>query len=335
MIDKGLRLEVIGTGAYLPDEVLKNDHFLNRPLRAHAKDGGLTEVVTYTDDSEIIRRTGILERRRERRGEKPSDLAYHAAVQAIERAGISVDSLTGIIMATVTEDCNYPNGAQKVQRQLGAKNCFAYDIANACAGFPEALAQANGRVIRRPGNYLVLAGECMWSMTEQDYIQGILFGSGGGAAILRPTEEPRGIIAEYSKSNPFEGRDGHIYRNAERMIRMPFGNAVMKEAITEMMAAAQALKEQCGWPCANVIIPHQANYRITKPIIDRVAADGTYVYNGISHHGNMSSATCAFGLDYCLREGVIKHSTPEQPGSKVIIVAFGAGESTSAVAMQF
>lgn len=335
MTSQGLRLEVIGTGTHLPDEVIKNEFFLHRPLRAHAKDGSLTEIVQYEDDSEIRRRSGIIERRREKLGESPSDLAYPAAVKAIEGAGVTVDSLTGIIMATVTEDCNYPNGAQKVQKRLGARNCFAYDIANACAGFPEALAQANARVLRRPGNYLVLAAECMWSMTEEDYIQGFLFGSGGGAAVLRPTDGPLGILADFSKSNPFEGRDGHIYRNAERNIRMPFGGAVMKEATTEMMAAVGDLKKQLDWPCADVIVPHQANYRITKKVTESVEADGTFVYNGIDYHGNMSSATCAFGLDYCLRKNIIKRSMPEQLGSRVIIVAFGAGESTSAVAMQF
>lgn len=325
---KQLHLEIIGTGAYLPEQRVPNSFFTGRVLNVYDVDGNITDTRTLTEDG-IFETTGIRERRKARADQAPSDLGFLAAKKALDDSGIRADTITGIVMASVTEDENFPNGAGKIQRQLGIRGCFAYDMGNACAGFPEALAQVNARVLRRPGNYLVVAAECLTNMVDYNDINSTLFGDGAGAVVLTPTEGPRGIVAEYSVSDPFDGKDRHIFRDKKRIMRMPFGKAVLREAKSQMVKSAVTLKEELGWQRADVYIPHQANVRITQGIANKVKADGAVVYSIIDRVGNMSSAGAAIALNKALRSGVIK------PGHKVIITAFGSGEVTSAVAHQF
>lgn len=332
-VNEGLRLQIAGTGSYLPETVIPNSYFVGRPLNKYDLDGNLVESKILTDEG-IVRVTGIRERRRSNPGTMSSDLGYIAAERAMADAGVDPDSLVGIIFSTVTEDKNFPNGAAKIQKRLGAKNCFAYDMANACAGFPEALMQANSRVLRRPGNYLVVAAECLWNMVDEDDVNSTLFGEGAGAVVLKPTYGPAGFVAEYSISNPFDGKDSHIFRDKKRIMRMPDGDPVMKSAVREMVKSVEELKRLAGWNCADLIIPHQANIRIIEPIARRVGKDGTKVFVNIERYGNMSTATTAIGLDEARKQGLIIPSSDTANGTRVILTAFGASETTSAVAYQ-
>ena len=143
-----LHLKIAGTGSHLPEEILPNEYFLGRELKIYDLEDRVigTKVLENSDD--IFGVTRIRERRKSKPCEFPSDLGYLAAVKAIEMSGLKADSLVGIILATVTEECNFPSGACKIQKKLGVRNCLAYDTANACAGFPEALCPANARVVR-------------------------------------------------------------------------------------------------------------------------------------------------------------------------------------------
>lgn len=325
-IPRGLHLEVVGTGSYLPEEIIPNEYFLNRPLHLYNEDGSIRVTKIIETPEEILNLVGIRERRRAADNETPSDMGYRAAVRAIETAGIKADSLVGIIFATVTEDSNFPNAAQKVQRQLGVKNCFAYDVANACAGFPEICTQANARVLKKKGNYLCIAAEKMTSMIDRDDANSHLFGDGAGAFFLSPTDSERGILASYSVSNPFDGKDRYIFRDVGRMCRMPNGKGVLNEAVREMLDSVKKLKEEIGWECPDFIIPHQANLRIVDGVAKR--SPQTHVINNIEYRGNMSSATCPIAFDECLRDGRIVK------GNKVIVTSVGGGLTTAAIAVQ-
>jgi len=323
-----LHLKIAGTGAYLPEERIPNSFFEGKTLLTYNASGNVIKSSEVTDQS-IFEVTGIRERRRSAPDEFPSDMGYKAAVQAIENAGISADSLVGVILATVTEDTNFPSGACKIQKKLGIRNCFAYDVANACAGFPEALAEANARVLRRHGNYLVIASECLTKMTDYSDINSTLFGDGAGAAVLVPTEDHLGILAEDSQSNPYDGGDRFIFRDLQRILRMPEGGNVLRRAVREMLETSKTLKESLGWTKADVYIPHQANGRIVHEVEARVAAEGAIVYKNIDRYGNMSAATCAVGLHECLEKKII------DVGSRVILVAFGGGLVRAGIALQF
>ncbi|PIN90113.1 3-oxoacyl-ACP synthase [Candidatus Pacearchaeota archaeon CG10_big_fil_rev_8_21_14_0_10_34_76] len=323
-----VRLMIAGTGSYLPEGVIRNDFFANRPLKIYDSSGSVIGEKVLSEE-DIFNLGGIKERRRARENECPSDMGYKAALRAIENAGIEVDSLKGIILASVSEDTNYPSGATKIQRMLGARNCLAYDFSAACAGFPEALAQADARNLRNPGNYLVVAAECLTRMMDNEDINSWIFGDGAGAAVLTPTNDLVGILATYSRSDPFDGKDGWIFRDSGRILRMPEGRKVMKEAVRGMLDAASQVKKIAGWERADVYIPHQANLRILQQVEDRVREEGAIVYKNIGDYGNMSSATCAVALDEARRKGIVKS------GSKVVVVAFGSGLITSAAAIQF
>jgi 3-oxoacyl-[acyl-carrier-protein] synthase-3 len=325
---KGSHLEVAGTGSYLPEERITNDNFTGRLLNFYDVKGNVIDRKEFTAEG-IVRVTGIEERRKSAPDEFPSDMGYRAAVKAIEKSGISADSLVGIIFATVTEDVNFPSAACKVQKKLGVRGCFAYDVADACAGFPEILAQANTRVLRCPGNYLCIAADCLTKMVDDTDANSTLFGDGAGAVVLTPTEERTGILGEYSISDPFDGQDKMIFRDANRFLRMPEGQAVMKRAIYSMVESARVLKEEIGWEKADVYIPHQANIRIIQGVERKVAREGAEVFTNIDKYGNMSAATCAIALDEALEQGVIK------PRSRVIVTSFGGGLVTSAVGIQF
>ncbi|MDP3765597.1 MAG: 3-oxoacyl-[acyl-carrier-protein] synthase III C-terminal domain-containing protein, partial [Nanoarchaeota archaeon] len=145
----------------------------------------------------------------------------------------------------------------------------------------------------------------------------------------------KGILAEYSKSNPFDGRDYWIFRDRSGYLRMPEGSNVLKEAVREMLESVRVLKKETGWDRAEVYIPHQANGRIIAGIEARISEEGAIVFKNIESYGNMSSATCAIALDEALREGVIKKGIDGTVGSRVIITSFGSGLVTSAVAIQF
>ncbi len=331
----GLHLEVIGTGSYLPPEVLDNSHFTGRLLNAYGPNGEILRQKVL-DDKTIVSMSGIRERRRAPANELPSDLGYRAAVDAIERAGINVDSLVGIIFGSVTESTNFPSGACKIQERLGARNChIAYDINHACAAFGQTVSNANAHVLRTEGTYLCVVAECLTRTADPTDINSYLSGDGAGAVVLRPTNGPRGIIGEYSKSDPHEGKLRHIFRDAQGFLRMPDGKIVLNAAIREMVDSAVQLKLQVGWDRADVYIPHQANGRILDGVEKRVSADGAIVYRNIDRWGNMASATCAVALDEAVRDKTIKQSQGEELGSRVIITSFASGLVTSAVAIQF
>ena len=322
-------LEIVGTGSYLPQDIRGNDYFSGIVLWKHDAAGKELEHRVLNPEG-IFQVTGIRERRYARSDEHPSDMGYNAAVRALEKSGVSADSVAGIIVATVSEKVNFPSAACKIQKRLGIRGCFAYDIQNACAGFPEALIEADARAYRADGgNYLVIASEKLSAHTDITDINATLFGDGAGAVVLHHSESGKGIVATYSVSDPFDGIDSLIFRNSENCIWMPDGGAVMKLAVRNMLESARFLKERAGWDRADVYIPHQANGRILDAVEKRVTDKGAVVYKNIEKYGNMSSATCAVALDESVCNGTVKE------GSRVIITSFGSGLVTAGVAVQF
>ncbi len=328
-------LEIIGTGSYLPDRVVRNDEFIDKDLWAYDSLGNrIGEPRRFTSEK-IFEVTGILERRKCCDEEWPSTMGYVASERALERAGVSADSLVGIVVASVGEKDNFPSAAVKIQHELGARNVqVAYDLQNACAGFPLALIQANTLSRDFEGNWLVVGSECLTKINDYTDVNCHLFGDGAGAVVCKPTIEERGILGIYSRSEPFdvEGSKGiaMIFRDSRAdCIRMPNGSVVLKRAVGAMVDSARVLKENLGWERADVYIPHQANERIIAGVERKLKEEGAVVYRTVAKYGNMSSATCPVALDEAMRDGTIHEN------SKVIITSFGSGLVTSAVAVQF
>ena len=342
MILSSPRLEIVGTGSYVPEEVIPNSYFEGRDLFNYDALGNRIGGSVRLTDEKILKQTGIRERRRSKPDEWPSDMGYIAALRALENADVSANSLVGIILASVTERCNFPSGACKLQEKLGARNvCVAYDMQSACAGFPEALMDADARALRIPGNYLVVASEALTKIVGFDDVNSDLFGDGAGAVVLKPTNEERGIAAGYAKSEPFDGKLEYIIRDPADFLRMPEGPNVLKAAVRSMIEAGNSLKRDLGWEKVRLIIPHQANSRIVGGVAERIGAkivtdvseidryDGTLVFQNVARYGNISAVTCPLALDECRRSGIIKK------GDRVEIISFGSGIVTSGVAVQF
>lgn len=171
---------IIGTGKYVPERVLTNEDL---------------EKMVDTNDEWIVTRTGIKERRIAAEHEATSDLAYHAAQEALKAAGITAEQLDLIVVTTITPDMTFPSTACLLQERLGAKRAAAFDLSAACSGFIYGLANASNFIAMGTYQYaLVVGAECLSRITDYtDRNTCILFGDGAGAAVLGPVPEGRGF----------------------------------------------------------------------------------------------------------------------------------------------
>jgi 3-oxoacyl-[acyl-carrier-protein] synthase-3 len=344
-----MRAAIVGTGFYVPDGVIPNSRFDDgKPWYFYDKDGNRlpeTDPVNRLVDpykckivtGEYIREklSGIRERREAAPHEELHHLAWRAGEAALKNAGLSASDLTGIVIATVTARSTFPSAAIEVQNLLGADSVrYTHDINNACAGFPRALdiarknIESDGR-----GIYLVIGAEVLTRVTDYEGrdINANLFGDGAGAVVLAPCSDGEGILASANRSDPSKGRIEYITRDHRGFLRMGNGPAVFVNAVPSMCAVTEELLEKARWKTDDVdyFVYHQANERITKAITKQLGAHPDKVGNNIAKYGNVSAATCPILLAEARDSGVVTK------GSKVTIVAFGSGLTTSGVAVQF
>ncbi|MEA3514260.1 MAG: 3-oxoacyl-[acyl-carrier-protein] synthase III C-terminal domain-containing protein [Nanoarchaeota archaeon] len=350
--------KIMGTGYYVPEHVLDNKFFerLN-PLNIYGPDNQIIKTIN-TSDSIIRQMMGIKERRmasnnklmvelgiREKYLDIPdqdtADLGAEAAKKAIKDAGISVESIDGIIVSTMTNLVGFPSAAAQIQEKIGAVNaCECYDIAAACAGYCLNLDIIRSRTQTNPGIYLAVAAEHMTSIIDYTGANSALFGDGAGAAVIGPSQSDKGILYSSNLSDPFGGKLMYIYKNSENKLRMPEGNKVMLNAVKKMYSCTEKVMQKAGWSKNDVdlYIPHQANIRIIDSLgaklfhdydKERKNKNSQKIYCNIDRYGNISAACCAVALAEAREKGIIKD------GSKVILTAIGSGLQTSAVAIQF
>jgi len=328
---KKICVAITGTGSYAPEKVLTN--------------ADLEKFVDTTDEW-ITSRTGIKERHvvDKESNEATSDMAYHASLKAVEAAGISAEDIDLIICGTTSPDYYFPSSACLLQQKLGAVNAFCMDLAAACSGFifslDAALQYLNG------GRYktaLVIGADTITNFVNwEDRTTCVLFGDGAGAVILQAQEE-RGIV------DSVLGSDGRVHdllmiqsggskfpssaeslSNGDQKIKMS-GKDVFKHAVTNMSAASLEVLEHAGWSKDEIdwVIPHQANLRIISAIQQRLElADDQMIIN-VDRYGNTSAASIGLAMDEAVRDGRIKK------GDKVLLVAFGAGFTWGALALEW
>ncbi len=312
---------ILGTGSYAPQRVMTNED--------------LAELVDTSDDW-IISRTGIKERHIAAEGEMTSDLAAAAARAAIADAGIAIDQVDLIIVATVTGDMPMPATACIVQAKLGARpDAACFDVQAACSGFIYALDTAWAML--QSGRYrhaIVIGAEKLSSVLDwSDRTTCVLFGDAAGAVVIGP--RPEGATAEiqgarlYSEGGNTEllcipgGGSNHPTPGTDdppRHIQMR-GREVFKFAVREMEDAARDILEQHGVEADEVscVIPHQANLRIIDAIAQYLEIPVDRFFVNLDRYGNTSAASIPLALDEARRVGRIK------PGDLTLLVAFGAG----------
>jgi 3-oxoacyl-[acyl-carrier-protein] synthase III len=310
---------ILGTGSCLPEKVLSN-HDL--------------EKLVDTSDEWILSRTGISTRRISGKGEMTYQLATSAAKEAMAMAQVTAEEIDLIIVATMSSHMLMPSCACFVQKELGAKKAFAYDVNAACSGFLFAL-DSGDKYLRVEQNkkILVIGSETLSSRTNwQDRNTCILFGDGAGAVVLEYQDDARGIVASnllsdgnlwnllYMHTAPSCNPEIEPSDNPGPHILME-GKEVFKYAVKAMEGAILDLliRENVELDSIDVMIPHQANIRILKKLVSRLGIKEEKVFINVQKYGNTSAASIPIALDEANREGKLKR------GDLLLICSFGGG----------
>ena len=305
--------KIIGTGSYLPAKVLTNYDL---------------EKMVETSHDWIVSRSGIFERHIAADNELTSDLALQASRKAIEAAGINVDEIDLIIVATTSPDLPFPSTACILQDKLGIKNGgAAFDVQAVCGGFVYALNTADLYI--RGGQaktVLVVGAEVLSRMLDwNDRTTCVLFGDGAGAVVLRASDR-RGIVA--SKLHA-DGRHRNMLK-ADPLISMD-GQAVFKFAVKVLSDVVEELLEdqKLSGSDINWLVPHQANIRIIEATAKKLGLGIDNVVVTVANHGNTSAASIPLALDTAVRDGRIK------PGQNILIEAVGGGFTWGAILIKW
>jgi len=322
-----VNVHIAGIGGYLPERILTN--------------ADLADMVDTTDKW-IVERTGIRQRHIIAANQMTSDLALEAARAALKDAGIGIDEIDALIVATTTPDMIFPATATIVQSKLGGKDFPAWDIQAVCSGFVYALAQADGMM--KAGMFrrvLVIGAEAMSRIIDwRDRGTCILFGDGAGAVVLEAREEEGGIIGSvlhadgsyrdllkahhpHPPSSPelhHASADYFIDSAGAAAVEMK-GNEVFRVAVTklgevvsEVLDRYQLCNEDIDW-----LVPHQANLRIIQATARKLGMHMDRVALTVAGHGNTSSASVPLALNDLYLKGCL------QPGQLVLLEAFAGG----------
>ncbi|WP_025786057.1 beta-ketoacyl-ACP synthase III [Sporosarcina sp. D27] len=304
---------LLSIGKYVPEHVLTNADLEKR---------------MDTSDEWIRTRTGIEERRIADNSTDTSDMAYAAAKEAIEKAGIQPEQIGMILVATVTPDRPFPSVATMLQARLGAKNAAAMDISAACAGFMYGVVTAKHFVEAGTHDYVLVVGvEKLSKITDwKDRNTAVLFGDGAGAGIVGKVSGNRGILS-------FElGADGtggeHLYQ--DRYLHMN-GREVFKFAVRQMGESAVNVIEKAGLSKEDVdfLIPHQANIRIMEASRERLGLPPEKMSKSVHKYGNTSAASIPISLHDDIEEGRVKDD------DILVLVGFGGGLTWGGICMRW
>ncbi|MBF9140583.1 3-oxoacyl-ACP synthase III family protein [Hymenobacter properus] len=318
---------IAGVGHYVPSRVVKNTEL---------------ESLMNTSDAWIQERTGIQERRWFEEGkDTTANMGANAARKALEMAGVEANDVQMIVFATLSPDYFFPGSGVLLQRELGmTNNCPALDVRNQCSGFIYALSVADQFV--RTGMYdtVLVVGSEIHSSGLDKSPEGrgvsVIFGDGAGAVVVRPsTTEGQGILSthlhaqgehaeELIVKEPGSNRDNRVeYVVANKQDLYPYmnGQNVFKHAVVRFPQVIKEALDQNGYQPSDVdmLIPHQANLRITQYVQQKMGLTDDKVFSNIQRYGNTTAASVPIALSEAVQEGKIKR------GDLVCLAAFGSG----------
>lgn len=332
-----------GIGSYVPENKVTNNDL---------------KQFMDTSDEWIQERTGIKERRyAHRTNETTTTMAVEAAKIAIERAGITAQEIDFIIFATLSPDYYFPGCGVLVQRALQMKEIGALDIRNQCSGFVYALSVADQFIKTGMYKNILVIGSEKHSFGLDFSTRGrnvsVIFGDGAGAVVLQATEKAgQGILSTHLHSdgksaellamynpgthanhwvtNPVasynEAPAGDMFMSKEMIDKaenFPFmdGPAVFKKAIVKFPEVIQEALTKNGLATSDIdlLIPHQANLRISQFVQQKLGLRDDQVFNNIQHYGNTTAASIPIALCQAWEEGKVKE------GDLVCLAAFGSG----------
>jgi 3-oxoacyl-[acyl-carrier-protein] synthase-3 len=321
-------VRVVGSGSYVPDAVVNNEHLRQR---------------LGCDSEWIIKRTGILERRHALPHQATSDLCHLAAQRCLAKADVNPKDIDLLLVGTFTPDMTFPSVACLVQDRLKLA-CPATDIQSACAGFMYALVTGAAYVLSGVSKLaLVIGGDCNSRIINPADLKTFpLFGDGAGAVLLAPGRPDQGLL---SYSLGADGSGGDLLNRPACGSRLPptpellannmqylhmDGRAVFRWAIGILVDTIQdVLRAAClTVHDVDLFIPHQANIRIINAL-DVLDIPRNKVFINLDRYGNTSGGSIPLALDEALTEGRIK------PGSLIMLSGFGAGLSWGTALMRW
>ena len=321
--------KINGLGYYVPDNIVKNDD--------------LSKIMDTTDEW-IQERTGIKERRHIIRGQDTTtSMGVKAAKIAIERSGLAPDDIDFIVFATISPDYYFPGPGVALQQELGLRTVGALDIRNQCSGFIYALSVADQFI--KTGMYkniLVVASELQsigLDMTNRGRGVSVIFGDGAGATILSREEDiSKGILSTHLHSEGEHAKELAVLapgmggrwvtdiiaeNNPDDQSYYPYmnGQFVFKNAVVRFSEVINEGLEANGLQVSDIdmLIPHQANLRISQFIQQRFQLRDDQVFNNIQKYGNTTAASIPIALTEAWEAGKIKD------GDTVVLAAFGSG----------
>ena len=325
-----LGVRLTGWGGYAPSLVLTNADL---------------EKMVETNDEWIVSRTGIRERRIAGPDETTASMAAVAGLRAIATAGLEPDDIDLILVGTLTADYPMPSAAALVKSAIGNKRAAAMDLAAACSGFLFGYATAYAYIMSGFAKHvLVIGAETLSRATDwTDRGTCILFGDGAGAAVLSASEEPGGTRGVHLTTEPSGAYfiwlpAGGAARPAnaatlearEHFMKMK-GSETFRMAVRTLGSTATAAVQKAGWTLDEVdlVIPHQANIRIIEGLAKALDFPMDKVFVNVQCYGNTSAASVPLALAEAVDAGRVK------PGDKILLVAFGAGLTSAAIAFEW
>ncbi len=318
--------KILGTGAYMPENQVSNQDL---------------EKIVATSDEWISSRTGI-KTRPMTVDENTSDLAYQAALKALEAAEITAEELDMIIVATVTGDYMFPSVAQLLQRRLGARTIPSFDINAACSGFIYALNIADKMIQSQAYRHILIIGaETLSKFTDySDRNTCVLFADGAGAMVLSASEEKHiHAIETFSKGD----QEKHLFMDGYPLKenfktpeqKRPFikmeGKEIFKFAVWAIPYTLKKLStaSDISLNALKMIIAHQANERIIKYAAKGLKLPMSSMFMNIDKTGNTSAASVPIAIDEAIKSNRLKR------GDTFAAVAFGAGLTWGGTIMKY
>jgi 3-oxoacyl-[acyl-carrier-protein] synthase-3 len=314
-------VRILGTGSYVPDAVVTNDHLFQR----------------FGFSSEwIVKRTGILERRHALEHQATSDLCHEASIRCLENARVHPRDVDLIVLATFTPDMSFPSTACLLQERL-RMSCAAIEVEAACAGFMYALITGAAYVVSGASDLaLIVGGDCNSRILNPTDIKTYpLFGDGAGAVLISRGSPEQGLL---SFSLGADGAGGDLLSRPAGGSRMKLtpetlskglhymymdGRGVFRWAVAILCDTIQDVLTDAGLSPndVDVYIPHQANIRIINAAVDVLHIPRSKVYNNLDRYGNTSAGSIPLALDEARVEGRV------EPGQLAVLSGFGAGLS--------
>ena len=331
--------KITGLGYYVPDNIVTNED--------------LSKLMD-TNDEWIQERTGIKERRWIKEGSEDTSAVMGAKASriAIERSGLTKEDIDFIIFATLSPDYYFPGGGVQLQEMLGLRTVGALDVRNQCSGFIYALSVADQFIKTGMYKNILVVGAEFHSGGLDKTTRGrgvsVIFGDGAGAAILSRTEDnTKGILSSHLHSEGKHAEELTVLApsirhwvpeiieandaNDESYFPYMNGTFVFKHAVVRFSEAIMEGLQTNNLQVSDIdmLIPHQANLRISQFIQKKFKLEDHQVYNNIMKYGNTTAASVIIALSEAWEDGKIKDN------DLVVLAAFGSGFTWGSVIIRW